>query len=92
MISHNAHSVGVPDGGPGLPFLGWSTEGGDLRYAHFVGMHALQILPLTGWILHKNRERLRFTPEFGVVVVTALYMALAWWILKTSLKGIPIIS
>lgn len=51
MLARGSHTVGAADGGSGLPFVNWSVIGGDLRIAHFIAIHAIQIVPLFAYIL-----------------------------------------
>jgi len=83
-----AHSIGVPDGGPGLPVLGWSTTGGDLRVGHFVGLHALQVLPLLAWLITRTprlkvRQRVQLVWTFGLGYL-ALTLTLTWQALRAQ--------
>jgi hypothetical protein len=83
-----AHSVGVADGGPGLPLVGWSTVGGDLRIGHFVGLHALQALPLLALLLGRFfGTRLDQATRVRLLVVAGaaygvLTMLLTWQALR----------
>ena len=86
------HTIGAPDGGPGLPVTGWSTEHGDLRVAHFVGLHALQALPLMAWLL------LRYAPFLGDAVATRLmvvasltYAGLVMLLTWQAERGLPLL-
>jgi hypothetical protein len=91
-----AHTVGLPDGGPGLPLLGWSTVAGDLRIPHFIGMHALQVLPLFAIALgalgrHWRRLSADRTRYRLVVLATALYSAVVVLVTFQALAGQSIV-
>jgi uncharacterized membrane protein YhaH (DUF805 family) len=88
-----AHSVGVEDGGPGLFLVGWSTAGGDLRVGHFVGLHALQVLPLLGLGLSRLGPRWLGTgPRTGLVWVLGLtYLGVVVLTTWQALRGQPLL-
>jgi hypothetical protein len=69
-----AHTVGLADGGPGLPLLGWSTVAGDLRIPHFIGMHGLQALPIFAIVLELVARRV---PVFADGVLRFRLVAIA---------------
>jgi hypothetical protein len=86
-----AHTVGAPDGGPGLRGVGWSREHGDLRIPHFIGLHAIQALPLIalaiGRLTSLERRRVRL-----VVVGAGSYVGLFAILLWQALRGQPLIA
>jgi hypothetical protein len=87
-----SHSVGVPDGGPGLPLVGWSTVGGDLRIGHFVGLHALQALPLLAILLTRFAGRLDERTRARLLVVAgAAYGVLIVLLTWQALRGQPLL-
>ena len=90
IVIAGAHTVGAPDGGPGLPVTGWSTQHGDLRVAHFVGLHALQVLPILTVVAFRGRgerARLRLTLAAGT-----LYVLVFAALLVQALRGVPLVA
>lgn len=99
MTVSNGHAVGVADGGPGLPFIGWSTIGGDLRVGHFIGMHALQVLPITVALLgaaaaRGGRWALLDPRAFAqsVVLLATIYLSVVVAVTWQALRGQSLIS
>lgn len=91
-----AHTVGLSDGGPGLPLLGWSTVAGDLRIPHFVGMHAMQVIPLVALLIELLGSRLLALRDararLGILVVLAgLYLGIIAVLTVQALSGESIV-
>lgn len=89
MERSGAHTVGAPDGGPGLPGTGWSTRHGDVRVPHFVGLHALQALLVLAWLVRRVPERARARLVLAGGAAYALAFAL---LLVQALSGRPFIA
>jgi hypothetical protein len=91
MVAHGAHSVGVKDGGPGLPIVNWSTRGGDLRAAHFLGLHALQVLPIVGFLVGRNRRWAIRQKTAYVLVLSWAYALLVAVLYFRAIQGTPLL-
>jgi hypothetical protein len=91
MTTSGAHTVGAPDGGAGLRGTGWSAAHGDLRVPHFLGLHALQVLPVVAFLL--ARRGLRDTARVRLTVTAAVsYAALFGLLLWQALRGQSVLA
>jgi hypothetical protein len=88
MASTRGHSVGVPDGGPGLALTNWSTTGGDLRIAHALGLHALQALPIAGAFFDWFGKQ----PALLTVAFAGLYFLVMTGLFIQAVSGHPLIA
>jgi hypothetical protein len=84
MGSKLNHSVGALNDNSNLFIIGWSKTVGDLRVSHFIGMHALQVLPFLSYYVLKNTKL-----TFGLSII---YGMLAIMTLIQALKGRPFIK
>jgi hypothetical protein len=93
MIADGQHAVGVPDGGPGLPVLNWSTTGGDLRASHAITLHGLQLLPLAGFLISGwQPTRSRRAQLAAIATAAAVYGAVALWTFWQAMHGQPLVA
>ena len=87
----NTHNMGGKMGGPGLPFLNWSTLYGDLRVAHFFGIHSLQIIPFAGYFIAEKIKDESSAKNY-VWLVAFIYFVFITYLAIQSLMGIPFIE
>ncbi|HEX5655387.1 MAG TPA: hypothetical protein VFX58_20090 [Chitinophagaceae bacterium] len=83
MLGLSKHTVGAADGEAGLPLLNWSREYGDLRIAHFFGLHSLQLLPLAGCYIFRSRNHMILAAMGWFLVISFVFIQ--------ALNGRPLI-
>ncbi len=86
------HTFGAKDGGPGLPLVGWSTTAGDMRPAHFFGLHGMQVLPVLAMLLARRQRRSESQRLALVRTSGVAYLGLMGVLAVQALRGLPIIQ
>jgi hypothetical protein len=84
------HSVGGLDGGNGLWFVNWNTLFGDLRVAHFFGIHSLQIIPIFGLFVSKFSNT--SSAIKSVWFFSILYFVYVIFVMVQAINRIPFIK
>jgi hypothetical protein len=85
---NGGHTIGAPDGTPGLPVTNWSMSHGDLRIPHFVGLHGVQAIPLLVWLTTRRRRA-------GIAHVAAIgvaYIGLITILTAQAFRGQSIVA
>lgn len=80
------HFVGAEGGR--IFFFGWNRSGGDLRIAHFLGIHAQQAIPLLAALVAGWTVRLRWA---ALGAGTLAYVALTLAIFLQAVAGRPLL-
>ena len=83
MVGLLKHTIGADDGGAGFPLVNWSSEHGDLRIAHFLGLHSLQILPLFGNYISRSKNQ--------TILFSAVYFVICAALFLQAINGIPLL-
>ena len=84
MGSKLSHTVGAINDNSNWFIVGWSKTAGDLRVSHFIGMHALQVLPILSFYVLKNTK--------ATILVSIIYGLLALVTLVQALQGKPLFT
>lgn len=86
MAQQSGHSVGAVGGS--VPVFGWNRSGGDLRVAHFLGIHAQQAIPLIAYLAGGLSRPARL----AVIAIGAIgYVILTTALFAQATRGVPLI-
>lgn len=86
MSQTTGHSVGAEGGR--IFFFGWNRSGGDLRIAHFLGIHSQQAIPLLAALVAGWNVRARWA---ALGAGTAVYVAVTLAVFLQAVAGRPLL-
>ena len=88
------YEIQGPNGAGDAKVLFISGTGGDLRVAHFFGIHAMQLIPAAGAIIVWLQNKTRLGGNAGKVALVSFCIGFAAFTTSTfvqAIRGLPVI-